>query len=89
MSVGGVATVIFGVWLLFAYHLGTLTSTLWLPIKLVLVAGLIAYHLYCLKLVRAFRADQNRHGHVYYRWFNEVPAVILIAVVLLAVVRPF
>ena len=89
MSVGGVATVVLGVWLLFAYHLGTLTSTLWLPIKLVFVAGLIAYHLYCLKLVRAFRVDQNRHGHVYYRWFNEVPAVILIAVVLLAVVRPF
>jgi putative membrane protein len=89
MSVGAVATVIFGLWLLFAYDLGILTSTLWLPLKLVLVAGLITYHLFCLKLVREFRADQNRHGHVYYRWFNEVPALILIAVVILAVVRPF
>ena len=89
MSVGAVATVIFGLWLLFAYDLGILTSTLWLPLKLVLVAGLISYHLFCLKLVREFRADQNRHGHVYYRWFNEVPALILIAVVILAVVRPF
>ena len=89
MSVGGVATLIFGLWLLVAYDLGALTSTLWLPIKLVLVAGLIVYHLYCLKLVREFRADRNHHGHVYYRWFNEVPALILIAVVILAVVRPF
>jgi putative membrane protein len=89
MSVGGVATVIFGLWLLFAYDLGTLTSTLWLPIKLGLVAGLVTYHLFCLKLVRDFRVDQNHHSHGYYRWFNEVPALILIAVVILAVVRPF
>lgn len=88
MTIGAVATAIFGFWLLFAYHLGTLTTTLWLPVKLGLVAALLVYHYLCLKLVREFREDKNRHSHVYYRWFNEFPAIILIAVVILAVVRP-
>ncbi|HSH28685.1 MAG TPA: CopD family protein [Thiohalobacter sp.] len=43
----------------------------------------------CWQKVRAFREDRNPHSHVYYRWFNEIPALVLIAVVLLAVVRPF
>ncbi len=89
MTIGGVFTAIFGLWLLFGYHLGTLHNTLWLPIKLVLVAALIAYHFYCGHLVKVFRDDQNRRSHVFYRWFNEFPALILIAVILLAVARPF
>lgn len=89
MTLGAVVTAVFGFWLLFAYHLPTLTASLWLPLKLVLVAGLIWYHFLCWQKVRAFREDRNPHSHVYYRWFNEVPALILIAVVLLAVVRPF
>lgn len=89
MTIGFVFTAIFGLWLLFGYHLGTLQHTLWLPIKLVLVAALIAYHFYCGHLVKVFRDDQNRRSHVFYRWFNEFPALILVAVILLAVARPF
>lgn len=89
MTLGALLTVLFGFWLLFAYHSATWTSTLWLPMKLVLVALLVVYHVYCLKLVREFRADRNRHSQLYYRWFNEFPALILIAVVLLAVAKPF
>jgi putative membrane protein len=88
MTIGGVATAIFGFWLLFAYNLGALTTTVWLPLKLALVAALVVYHYLCLRLVRDFRQNKNRHSHVYYRWFNEFPAIILIAVVILAVVRP-
>lgn len=88
MTIGAVATAIFGFWLLLAYNLGALTTTLWLPLKLALVVALVVYHYLCLKLLRNFREDKNRHSHVYYRWFNEFPAIILIAVVILAVVRP-
>jgi putative membrane protein len=86
MTIGAVFTLIFGFWLLFAWH-WPLTQ-LWLQIKLLLVAALIAYHFYCGALVKRFRTNDNRHSAVYYRWFNEFPALILIAVVLLAVLRP-
>jgi putative membrane protein len=61
----------------------------WLHAKLVLVAALVGYHLYCGKLVQAFRDDLNRRSHVFYRWFNEIPVLILTAVVILVVVKPF
>jgi len=89
MTIGAGLTILFGLWLLFGYHLTTLQTRLWLPIKLVLVASLIGYHFYCGHLVSVFRDDNNRRSHVFYRWFNEFPTIILIAVVLLAVVRPF
>ena len=60
----------------------------WLHAKLLLVLGLIAYHLYCGKLMRDFAAGKNTRSHVWYRWFNEVPVLILFAVVVLVVVKP-
>ncbi|MDF1693796.1 MAG: protoporphyrinogen oxidase HemJ [Zhongshania sp.] len=61
----------------------------WLHVKLVFVAGLIAYHLYCGHLVKIFANDQNQRRHVFYRWFNEAPVFALFAIVLLAVLKPF
>jgi uncharacterized membrane protein len=61
----------------------------WLHAKLLLVAVLIGYHLWCGKLVTDFKHDRNRRSHVWYRWFNEFPVLILIAVVILVVVKPF
>lgn len=84
MTPGAVLTVVFGLWLWLGYGM----SGAWLHAKLVLVALLIGYHGYCGKLLADFARDQNRHGHVYYRWLNELPALILIAVVILAVVKP-
>ena len=86
MTIGGVLTAVFGVWLLIQWH-WPLTER-WLQIKLLLVAALIGYHLWCGRLAGQFRAGDNRHSHVFYRWFNEFPAIILIAVVFLAVLRP-
>ena len=83
-----IATVIFGVWLL-SYNVSGYFSQGWLHAKLVLVALLIIYHFYCGHLVKVFRDDINTRGHVFYRWFNELPVFILLAVVILAVVRPF
>ncbi len=85
MTIGAVITTVLGVWLVLGWH-WPLTE-LWLQIKLFLVALLIAYHVYCATLIKQFRAGQNRYSHVFYRWFNEFPALILIAVVLLAVLR--
>ena len=61
----------------------------WLHAKLLLVLGLIAYHLFCGKLMRDFKADKNTRSHVWYRWFNEVPVLALVAVVILVEVKPF
>lgn len=84
MTPSAVLTILFGLWLWLGYGI----SGGWLHAKLVLVVMLIAYHLYCGKLLAEFKYDRNRHGHVYYRWFNEIPVVILFAAVILVVVKP-
>jgi protoporphyrinogen IX oxidase len=85
MTPGAILTILFGTWLWLGYgfHGG------WLVAKLVLVTVLSAYHLYCGMLLRDFRHDRNRHGHVFYRWLNEFPVLVLIAAVLLVVLKPF
>ena len=75
----------FGLWLWLGYGI----TGAWLHAKLVLVAGLVAYHFYCGKLMQDFKVGNNTHHHVWYRWFNEVPVIILFAVVILVVVKPF
>ena len=87
MTIGAVITAVFGLWLLFRWH-WPLTE-LWLQIKLLLVVALIVYHVYCGKLVKQFKQGENTHSSVFYRWFNEFPAILLIVVVLLAVLRPY
>ena len=89
MTIGAAFTAVFGIWLLVDYAWEAYRHMGWLITKLVLVALLIAYHLYCLGVIRRFREQQNLHSHVYYRWINEIPALLLIAIVLLAVVKPF
>ncbi|MCC7410455.1 MAG: protoporphyrinogen oxidase HemJ [Gammaproteobacteria bacterium] len=88
MTPGAILTFVFGLWLL-GHGWDHLSRAGWVQVKLVLVAVLAAYHVYCGRLLRDFRDDRNRHGHVFYRWFNEIPVLFLIAIVALAVVRPF
>jgi protoporphyrinogen IX oxidase len=85
MTPGGVLTLVFGLWLWLGYGF----NGGWLHAKLTLVAVLIAYHLWCGRLLADFKHDRNTRSHVWYRWFNEVPTVILITVVILTVVKPF
>ena len=82
---GGVLTIVFGLWLWLGWFQG---AGLWLHAKLCLVAVLVAYHAWCGKLMMDFRREKNRHSHVWYRWFNEFPVLILVAVVLLVVYKP-
>ena len=85
MTPGALLTIEFGVWLWLGYgfHGG------WLYAKTALVALLAVYHVYCGKLMIDFKQDRNRHGHVFYRWLNELPVVVLIAIILLAELQPF
>jgi protoporphyrinogen IX oxidase len=89
MTPGAIITIALGVWMLIDYAWTAYAHTLWLHIKLALVALLIGYHIYCGQLLQDFKHDRNRHSHVFYRWLNEAPVLVLIAVVLLAVVKPF
>jgi putative membrane protein len=74
-----------GLWL----WLGFGISGGWMHAKLALVVGLIAYHLYCGRLLRGFRAGRFTRSHVWFRWFNELPVLALFAVVILVVLKPF
>ena len=87
MNPSAAVAVILGVWLLWL-NPGWLTQG-WMHVKLALVAVLIIYHFWCGKLLRDFRDDRNRHSHVWYRVFNELPVLLLVAIVVLVVVKPF
>ncbi len=87
MTPGAVLTIICGFWLASAVGFNNYGG--WLHVKMGLIAILVAYHIYCGKLLVDFKHDRNQHGHVFYRWLNEFPVLILIAIVLLAVIRPF
>ena len=85
MAPGAVLSVVSGLWLWLGYGI----TGGWLYAKLALVAVLVAYHLWCGQLIAEFKHERNSRGHVWYRWFNEFPIVILIAAVVLVVVKPF
>jgi len=81
----GFLALFFGIWLWLGYGF----SGGWLHAKLALVLVLVVYHFYCGHLVKMFAADHNTRSHVFYRWFNEVPVLVLMAIVILVTVKPF
>jgi protoporphyrinogen IX oxidase len=85
-SIGGGLTVLFGI--LMVVMAPAYLAQGWLHAKLTLVLLLIAYHLWCLPLMRALREGRNRHSERWFRLFNEAPSLLLIAIVILAVVKP-
>ena len=84
MTPGAVLTVASGLSLWLGYGI----SGAWLHAKLAVVAVLIVYHVWCGRLLGAFRNDVNKRSHVWYRWFNEAPVLMLIAIVVLVIVKP-
>ena len=87
MTPAGVLTTVFGLWLLFL-KLPEYLSLAWMQGKLIFVFMLWIYHGYCGKLLNNFKQDRNRHSSKFFRFFNEIPTVLLIVIVILAVVRP-
>ena len=87
MTLGATLAVVFGVCMIVSapeyLQMG------WLHAKLFFVALLIGYHIWCKRLMTELRAGRARHSQRWYRWFNEAPALLLIAIVILAVVKPF
>jgi protoporphyrinogen IX oxidase len=86
MTPGGVLTIVFGIWLWLGWFRG---ASSWLHVKMALGAALVGYHLWCGKLLRDFAADRNTKSPAWFRWFNEVPALVLFAAVLVVVFKPF
>lgn len=87
MTPSMIAVLALGGWLL--YINPVFLQGHWMHAKLLLVALLVIYHFYCGHLVQVFAADNNQRSHVFYRWFNEIPVLLLITIVILVVVKPF
>jgi putative membrane protein len=86
MTIGAAASIFFGLAMLIEFPL--YLQMTWLKMKLLLVALVIAYHAYCYKLMRDFAAGRNRRSAKWLRLFNEMPSLLLVGIVILAVVKP-
>jgi len=84
MTPGGILTIFFGLLLIINYDY----QGEWLIYKLILVALLVIYHFYCWKYLNSFKNNMNNHSHVFYRIFNEIPVIMLIAIVFLVIYKP-
>lgn len=89
MTLGATVTAIFGFIMLALNWQYLMVATHWFHLKLLLIAGLFTYHYACYRLMITFRNDRNIRNHKWYRIFNEVPSLIMVIVIILAVVKPF
>lgn len=83
MTPGAILTIIFGLLLIQSHDLSD-----WLKLKLFLIFLLVIYHIWCGLLMYRFKARENKHSHLWYRIFNEVPVIFLVLIILLAVFKP-
>lgn len=83
---GGILTTLLGLMLLYA--MPQLLKLSWIYIKFFMVALLWGYHLLCGKYMKQFKENKNKHSHVFYRWFNEFPVIVLFVVIPLALIMP-
>lgn len=84
-----IPAVLLGLWLWMGYGIGRGPGNGWMHAKLAVVLLVVGYHHACALLLRKFEAGTNRRGHVWFRWFNEIPVLLLLAAVVLVVVKPF
>lgn len=89
MTPSMIATFVFGIWLLMSGAWAMYSSAGWLHAKFLCLLCLLIYHYFCWQWFKDFRANQNKRDHVFYRWMNEIPVIFLLAIVILAVVKPF
>ena len=89
MTILAVPAVLLGLWLYIQYGIGRGPGSGWMHAKLFFVVLIIGYHHGCGVLLRKFEQGANRRSHIFYRWFNEIPVLMLVAVTVLVVVKPF
>lgn len=89
MTILAVPAVILGLWLYLGYGIGRGPGNGWMHAKLALVVLALGYHHACGVLLRKFEADRNTRSHIFYRWFNEIPVLILTAATAFVVIKPF
>ena len=84
-----IVAIVLGLWLFLGYRIGLVPPNGWMHAKLALVLVAIGYHHGCGVLLRKFEAGANKRSHTFYRWFNELPVLLLLAITILVVVKPF
>jgi putative membrane protein len=89
MTPGMILTLVFGFWMLADYAWEAFGTAGWLHAKLMLIFLLVVYHVACGIWLQDFNKERNRHSHVFYRWINEIPVLLLFAIVFLATLKPF
>jgi putative membrane protein len=89
MTILSIPAILFGLWLWLGYGIGKGPGNGWLHAKLALVILLLGYHHGSGALLKKFENGRNTRSHIWYRWFNEVPVILLFAIVVLVVVKPF
>jgi len=89
MTPGMILTWVFGIWMLSEYAWDVYGQSSWLHTKLVLLTLLVVYHIFCGKWTADFKQERNQNSHVFFRWINEIPVFFLVAIVLLATLKPF
>ncbi|OYU30030.1 MAG: hypothetical protein CFE39_15700 [Comamonadaceae bacterium PBBC2] len=89
MTILAVPALVLGLWLWLGYGIGRGPGQGWMHAKLAIVLLLIGYHHSCGLLLRKFEAGSMQRSHVWFRWFNEVPVLMMLAAVILVVVKPF
>lgn len=89
MTMLAIPALVLGLWLFLGYGIGRGEGNGWMHAKLVLVVLLLGYHHACGSLLKKFELGKNARSHVWFRYFNEVPVLVLLAVLILVVVKPF
>ncbi|MDY3331365.1 MAG: CopD family protein [Pelistega sp.] len=87
MTIIAIPAIIFGLWLMIQFKIGAEMG--WLHAKLCFVAFIMLYHASCFRIHRRFEQKQNTKSHVFFRWYNEIPLLLLLAVVALVIIKPF
>ena len=87
MTPSAILTILFGFLLTYFYYPTYLEQT-WLALKILLVAALIFYHIWCINLYKSFSRNENIHTHIWFRWFNEFPVIMLVLIVYLVIYKP-
>ena len=89
MTLLAVPALVLCLWLWLGYCIGRGPGNGWMHAKLLIVVLLLGYHHACGRILRRFERDENQRTHVWYRWFNEIPVLMMIVAVVLVVVKPF